>query len=103
MPLSRAMLRCLWRARQAGRMMHGRQAGTYIFPSEVGCISNTEEDRKRLSKWGGDLRQTYRTAAQAAGLGEMDVQMLMNHALAGVSAGYITPGALLNHLIAQQE
>ena len=104
MPLSRAMLRCLARARRAGRVMHGGAARTFIFPADTptGHISETKENRGKLAKWGGDLRQTYRTAAQAVGLGEMDVHLLMNHSLGGVSAGYITPGALLDHLVAQQ-
>ena len=104
MPISRAMLRCLVRARRAGRVMHGRAVRTFIFPADTptGHISETKENRGKLAKWGGDLRQTYRTAAQAVGLGEMDVHLLMNHSLGGVSAGYITPGALLDHLIAQQ-
>ena len=105
MPLSRPMLRCLWRARKAGRFLHGRAAETYIFPAATptGCIAETKERRTVLGKWGVDLRQTYRTAAVACGLGEMDVHILMNHSLGGVSAGYITPGAILDHLRAQQE
>jgi len=105
MPLSRAMLQCLWRARRAGRFMHGHAARTYIFPADtpVGCIAETKERRTVLSKWGVDLRQTYRTAALACALGEMDVHILMNHSLGGVSAGYITPSAIMDHLRAQQE
>lgn len=105
MPLSRAMLRCLHRARRAGRVIHGRQAETYIFPADTptGCMTDTREPRDRLAKWGGDLRQTYRTAAAIVGLGEMDAHLLMNHSMGGVSAGYITRGAMLDHLIAQQE
>lgn len=54
-----------------------------------------EEDRRRLSKWGNDLRQTYRTLGQAAGLSEIDMHLLMNHSLPGVNAGYITRARLL--------
>lgn len=105
MPLSRAMLACLWRARRAGRVLHGQHALLYIFPADTptGHIAETKEHRDRLAKYGVDLRQTYATAARAAGLGEMDVHILMNHKLGGVSGGYITTGALLGHLIAQQE
>lgn len=104
LPLSRPMLRCLWRARRAGRVMHGHAARTYIFVADTptGHISETKERRSVLSKFGGDLRQTWRTAAQVVGLGEVDVHLLMNHALGGVSAGYITPGAILDHLRTQQ-
>jgi hypothetical protein len=57
-----------------------------------------------LSKWGNDLRQTYRTVAAHAGLSELDARLLMNHSAPGVNAGYITRQKLLeNHLCAQQQ
>jgi hypothetical protein len=57
-----------------------------------------------LSKWGNDLRQSYRTLAQAAGVSELGVHLLMNHSLRGVNAGYITRDKLLrDHLRKQQE
>jgi hypothetical protein len=57
-----------------------------------------------LTKWGNDLRQTYRTVAQAAGIANLDIHLLMNHSVAGVNAGYITRSKLLNnHLRWQQE
>jgi hypothetical protein len=46
-----------------------------------------------LSHWGSDLRQTRRTVAVAAGIGDMEAHLLLNHKLRGVSAGYITKGA----------
>lgn len=103
MPLSREMLRCLARVRREGRVMHPGSAREWIFPSAVGCISETKERRHVLSKWGVDLRQTYRTLAVEAGIGDVDVQLLMNHKLPGVSGGYVTVGALTEHLRAQQE
>jgi integrase len=103
LPLSRPMLRSLWRARAAGRRWHARGSETFIFASGDGPIRWAREPRARLSKLGVDLRQTWRTAAQAAGLGEVDAHILMNHAIGGVNAGYMTRGALLDHLRAQQE
>ena len=60
------MLRCLWRAREAGRMMYAARAEHFIFPANTaaGCLSVTREDRHVLAKWGNDLRQTYATAAR---------------------------------------
>jgi len=52
---------------------------------------------------GGDLRQTRRTVAVAAGIGDMEAHLLLNHKLRGVSAGYITKGALHPHLVQAQE
>ncbi|WP_245468005.1 hypothetical protein [Mesorhizobium sp. M1D.F.Ca.ET.043.01.1.1] len=63
-----------------------------------------KEKRDDLSKWGNDLRQTFRTIAQAAGVAELDVHLLMNHSIPGVNAGYITRNKLLSdHLRHQQE
>jgi hypothetical protein len=63
-----------------------------------------KEDRATLAKWGNDLRQTYRTIAQTVGIGDLDIHLLMNHAVAGVNAGYITRSKLLSdHLREQQE
>jgi len=89
-PLSRPMLACLARARRAGRAIHREQARDWIFPAKSGCMVETKEPRGRLSKWGNDLRQTYRTMAVEAGVSDLDVMLLMNHKIPGVSAGYIT-------------
>ena len=57
-----------------------------------------------LSKWGNDLRQSFRTIATAAGVSEFDAKLLMNHAILGVNAGYITRHKLLeDHLRSQQQ
>src|SRR5262245_27379560 len=63
-----------------------------------------KEDRSTLSKWGNDLRQTFRTVATVAGVSEFDAKLLMNHAIPGVNAGYITRHKLLeDHLRTQQQ
>lgn len=105
MPLSRAMLRSLWRARRVGRMLHPAQSQEWIFPgaSAAGHMVEHWERRDVLFKWGNDLRQTYRTLAQHAGLSDLDAHLLMNHSLPGVNAGYITRGKLVDHLRAEQE
>jgi integrase len=115
MPLSKPMLECLKRAREVGEKMHPRQAREWIFPADSPDGHLVEHKERRgpkkpggstrgvLFKWGGDLRQTYRTVAQEVGVGEVDVHLLLNHKLPGVSAGYITRGALLDHLREQQE
>jgi integrase len=100
-PLSRPMIRCLVRAIRAGRMMHPEQAKSWIFSadSHPGHLIEHKESRRRLFKWGNDLRQSYRTLGQAAGLSEIDMHLLMNHSLPGVNAGYITRAKLLgDHL-----
>ena len=86
--------------------MYSEQAKSWVFPadSESGHLVEHKEERSLLSKWGNDLRQSYRTLAQAAGVSELDVHLLMNHSLPGVNAGYITRDRLLrDHLRHQQQ
>ncbi|QXQ06949.1 hypothetical protein KX816_02480 [Sphingosinicellaceae bacterium] len=105
-PLSREMIRCLMRARRFGRQMHPIHATNWVFPADSGSghLVEQKEDRDSLSKWGNDLRQSFRTLAQAAGVSEFDARLLMNHAVPGVNAGYITRHKLLeDHLRSQQQ
>jgi len=105
-PLSRAMIRCVIRAIRFGRQMHPDAAEQWIFAADSldGHLVEQKEDRNVLSKYGNDLRQTFRTVGQAAEVSEIDIHILMNHSLQGVNAGYITRNALLeDHLRRQQE
>jgi hypothetical protein len=105
-PLSREMIQCLVRAMRASRMLHPENAETWIFAADSaeGHLVEHKEERGRLSKWGNDLRQSYRTLGQAAGLSEVDMHLLMNHRLPGVNAGYITREKLMSdHLRAAQQ
>ena len=100
------MIRCIIRAIRVGRMLQPGEACVWLFPadSESGHLVEHKEDRSVLSKWGNDLRQSYRTIAQAAGISQLDIHLLMNHSLPGVNAGYITRDGLLgDHLRQQQE
>jgi hypothetical protein len=77
-----------------------------LFPadSEVGHLVEHKEERDVLTKWGNDLRQSYRTLAQAAGISELDIHLLMNHSLLpGVNAGHITRDRLLRDHLRQQQ
>ena len=104
-PLSRPMIRCIIRAIKWGRIMYSEQAKSWLFPadSELGHLVEHKEERDVLSKWGNDLRQSYRTLAQAAGVSELDIHLLMNHSLPGVNAGYITRDRLLRDHLRQQQ
>jgi hypothetical protein len=105
-PLSREMIRCLVRAIRFGREMHPSTALEWVFPADsaTGHLVEQKEDRSSLSKWGNDLRQSFRTIATAAGVSEFDARLLMNHAIPGVNAGYITRHKLLeDHLRGQQQ
>ncbi len=105
-PLSREMIRTLIRAIRLGQKMYPEQAGAWLFPADsaTGHLIEHKENRDDLSKWGNDLRQTYRTVGQVAGVNEIDMHLLMNHSLPGVNAGYITRNKLLgDHLRKQQQ
>lgn len=105
-PLSRPMIRSIIRVIRIGRALYQAEAVTWLYPasSKLGHLVEYWENRKILPQWGNDLRQTYRTVAQASGLSEIDIHLLMNHSLPGVNAGYITRERLLNnHLREQQE
>jgi integrase len=105
-PLSRAMCRCLIRAIRIGRMLFPDQADDWVFPSDSksGHLVEHKESREKLAKWGNDLRQTYRTVGQIAGIADLDMHLLMNHSVPGVNAGYITRSKLMtDHLRGQQE
>lgn len=104
-PLSRAMLRCIIRAIRTGQMLYPDQAAVWLFPadSESGHIEEHKEDRTALSKWGNDLRQSYRTVAQSAKISKLDIHLLMNHTVPGVNEGYITRDKLLNNHLRQQQ
>jgi hypothetical protein len=62
-----------------------------------------KEKRGVLSRWGNDLRQSYRTLGQAAGVSEVDMHLLMNHSLPGINAGYITRSKLMGGHLRQQQ
>ena len=105
-PLSRQMINCLIRAIRFGRQMHPYEAQNWLFPAQSadGHLAEQKEDRLVLSKWGNELRQTYRTVATPAGVSELDARMLMNHSVPGVNSGYITRHKLLeDHLRSQQQ
>ncbi|MGN6538323.1 MAG: tyrosine-type recombinase/integrase [Mesorhizobium sp.] len=105
-PLSRQMIRCLLRLIRLGRHFYPLQASDWLFPAESdsGHLAEQKEKRDVLAKWGNDLRQTFRTLATPAGVSEFDARLLMNHAIPGVNAGYISRHKLLeDHLRAQQQ
>ena len=105
-PLSRQMILAIIRCIRLGRQMYPEQAPFWMFPAESrsGHIEEHKESRVNLSKWGNDLRQSYRTLAAIAGVSEVDAKLLMNHAIPGVNSGYITRHKLLEgHLRNQQQ
>jgi hypothetical protein len=86
--------------------MHPNAAAEWVFAADSapGHLIEQKEDRAVLAKWGNDLRQSFRTLAQFAGVSEFDARLLMNHAIPGVNAGYVTRDKLLeDHLRGRQQ
>lgn len=105
-PLSRQMILCLIRVIRFAHYFYPCEANNWLFPadSDSGHLAEQKEDRDVLAKWGNDLRQTFRTLATPAGVSEFDARLLMNHAIPGVNAGYISRHKLLeDHLRVQQQ
>ena len=112
-PLSQAMVRCLCRARIAGRVMHDRQSREWVFPasSQSGHVEEIKgsswvdgkngNKRKivRLTKVGHSLRHSYRTLCAAAGLDRLRTKLLMNHQVSrDVTDAYLSTPALFDQL-----
>jgi integrase len=99
--LSRPMLRCLWRARRAGRRLYRENAHRWVFPGEAGHLRGN-----RLTKLGVHanhaLRRGYATAATHAGVTEDVVGRLLNHGGKSVTAHYIKTSHLGRMLAAAQ-
>jgi integrase len=100
-PLSKPMIESLGRVREAGMWAFPEHAGEWVFPSAGGHVVQHRETR--LPADAGSLRQTYRSAATAAGVPELIVRLLMGHSLRGVSEGYITVEAIAETLRESQE
>jgi integrase len=99
LPLSRRMLWCLARVRRK------LEASEWIFPSvtsKSGHIAEVKEKVKGFAT-GHALRHTWRTLAQVAGVSELDAKLIMNHAIPGANAGYLSRSALWPHLLTVQE
>lgn len=85
LPLSKEMIECIERARVLGQKYFPKHADTYIFPcdSKTGYMEKPRETRRHLSHYGDDLRQTFATMAELAGVPERHIKMLMNHTIPG--------------------
>jgi integrase len=80
-PLSRQMIACLVRVVRYGRSTHPIESQTWLFPAESksGHLAESKEDRDDLSKWGNDLRQTFRTLATIAKVSPVDAKRSRNN------------------------
>ena len=112
-PLSRAMVRCLCRARIAGHVMYDRESREWVFPASSrsghveeikgsSWVNDKNGDKRkvvRLTKVGHSLRHSYRTLCAAAGLDRLRTKLLMNHQVGrDVTDSYLSTPALFDQL-----
>jgi hypothetical protein len=94
------MILRLIRAIRFARYLVGVGSGKLSdFPdgSASGHLVEGKEDRATLSKWGNDLRQSFRAITTVAGVSEFDAKLQINKAVPGLNAGYITRRELLEN------
>lgn len=104
LPLSRDMVRCLCRARRAGRKLSPKRAEQWVFPSATSASGHITEVKEADLTTGHALRHTWKTVAQQAdGVSEVDTMLIMNHAMPGANAGYLSRSAMWPHLLTVQE
>ncbi len=105
LPLSKLMLACLKRAKEAGNTFFPEQARIWIFPAETGHVAEVKEDGKvKLSHTGHALRHSFRTLAGAAGIDRLRLKILMNHAVErDVTDSYANVPALFESLMEAQQ
>ncbi len=105
LPLSTAMLECLERVKEAGRIYYPDESKTWVFPAPGGHVAEVkEEGRQKLSHTGHALRHSFRTLAAAAGVDRLRLKILMNHAIENdVTDSYTNVPALFASLLEAQE
>ena len=110
LPISVAAMRCLLRARVAGRMLYPVHAAEWCFPSAIGRIAEPKETSwhvkngkyvktTRLSPVGHALRNSFETFGRAAGIERFRVKLLMGHAVdQDITDSYTNVSALREQL-----
>lgn len=100
--LSRAMLRCLWRARRASRMLFPEHAEQFVFAGPKGHVSGNHLTKLGVAS-NHALRRSYASEARAAGVPFDSIGRLLNHKAGGVTSHYIRGSALGALQLAEQE
>ena len=100
LPLSRLLVQLLRKRRTHNELLFPHTP--WVFPS-TSLSGHVEEPKKRDLPSAHAYRHSYRTLALEAGIPYTETCLLMNHSLRGVSHGYITRDALMQHLQIQQE
>jgi integrase len=100
--LSRAMVRCLWRARKVGRRLFPKHAERWVFAGPVGHIRGDNLTRDGVLA-NHALRRAYATIGRAAGVPKDSIRRLLNHSGGDVTDHYISDSGLGRLQAAEQE
>jgi integrase len=92
--VSRAMIRCLWRARRVGRRLYPAHAQRWVFAGPKGHIRGDTLTKDGLSAANHDLRRTYASLGRAAGVPRDSIKRLLNHSTTDITDHYIRDTAL---------
>lgn len=102
---------CEWQCRLVEELLEVGEKlspkSPWLFPSPAaksGHLCEWKQGEPALrGRTGHSLRHAYRTIAQEAGVSELDVKLLLNHALGDVTSRYLSRAHLLGHLRQCQE
>lgn len=86
--LSRAMIRCLWRARRVGRRLFREGAETWVFAGPCGHVRGDALTKDSVLA-NHSLRRGFATAATDAGVDEDVVGKILNHSGKTITAHYV--------------
>lgn len=97
LPLSSYMVDVLQARIAENRLRFGPEC-PWIFPAQRGKHGHIMGVASKELPSPHVMRHSFATAAQAAGLPDYDIKLLLNHKLSGVTGGYIHGTALGDHL-----
>jgi integrase len=100
--LSRAMLRCLWRARRVGRRLYPKHAERWIFPGPVGHVRGDALTKDGILS-NHALRRSYATIGRSCGVPKDSIRRLLNHKGGDITDHYISESGLGRLHAAEQE
>jgi integrase len=100
--LSRAMIRCLWRARRVARRLYPEQAKTWVFAGPTDHVRGDALTKDGIMA-NHSLRRGYAVAATNAGVDEQTVGRLLNHGGKSITSRYIPSSHIGRMLAGAQE
>lgn len=102
LPLSKAMIRCLWNARRVGRRLFPKNEERWVFAGPMGHVRGDALNKDAVLA-NHSLRRGFATAATSAGIDEDTIGKLLNHGGRSITSRYIRTSYLGKMLAGAQE